>query len=215
MVGSQALMDEICDERRFSKIPAAALRQARNGVHDGLGTAYGPQEKNWGIAHRVLAPKLNPLAIRNMFDGMHDVASQLVTKWARHGPDHVIEVNEDLTRLTFDALALCTMNYRFNSYYSQSMHPFLKAMTEFLATSGDRARRVWFAQIFCVLENRRYWRNIDLLRKTSLDVVQTRKENPTDKNDLLSGMLDGVDPKTGEKMSVGVTCDSSHSPQTH
>ncbi|KAF1345633.1 cytochrome P450 [Lizonia empirigonia] len=182
-------------------VVAAALRQARNGVHDGLGTAYGPQEKNWGIAHRILAPKLNPLAIRSMFDGIHDVASQLVTKWARHGPGSVIEVNEDLTRLTFDALALCTMNHRFNSYYSQDMHPFLKAITEFLKTSGDRARRVWFVQILCVLENRRYWRNIDLLRKTSLDVVQTRKENPTDQDDLLSGMLAGVDPQTGEKMS--------------
>lgn len=40
-------MDEVCDEERFSKIVAASLEQVRNGVHDGLFTAYGPQEKNW------------------------------------------------------------------------------------------------------------------------------------------------------------------------
>jgi cytochrome P450/NADPH-cytochrome P450 reductase len=35
-----------------------------------------------------------------------------------------------------------------------------------------------------------------------MEVIKTRRENPTDKKDLLNGMLSGVDPKTGEKMSV-------------
>ena len=46
-------MNEICDEERFSKIIAAALEQVRNGVHDGLFTARGPQEENWGIERQV------------------------------------------------------------------------------------------------------------------------------------------------------------------
>jgi len=54
-------MNEVCDEERFSKIVAAALEQVRNGVHSGLFTAYGPQEKEWGVAHRVLLPQLGPL----------------------------------------------------------------------------------------------------------------------------------------------------------
>lgn len=53
VVGSQALMNEICDEERFAKVVAASLDQVRNGVHDGLFTAYGPEEKNWG--EQVLA----------------------------------------------------------------------------------------------------------------------------------------------------------------
>lgn len=202
VVGSQALMNEVCDEERFSKIVAAALEQVRNGVHDGLFTAYGPQERNWGIAHRVLLPQLGPLSIRNMFNEMHDVASQLVMKWARHGGNHTIQVVDDFTRLTLDTIALCAMDYRFNSYYYQSMHPFIDAMADFLKVSGDRARRDGISQMFYRTETAKYWEDIELLRKTSLEVIKTRRENPTEKKDLLNGMLYGVDPKTGETMSV-------------
>lgn len=202
VVASQAYMNEICDEERFSKKVAAALEQVRNGVHDGLFTSYGPQEKNWGIAHRVLMPALGPLAIRGMFNEMHDIASQLVMKWARHGSEHTIHVTDDFTRLTLDTIALCAMDYRFNSYYSESMHPFIDAMADFLKVSGDRARRDPISQMFYGAETQKYWKDIELLRNTSQDVIKTRRENPTDKKDLLNGFLNGVDPKTGEKMSV-------------
>ena len=73
IVDSQALMNEVCNEDRFSKIIAVALKQARNGVNDGLGTAYSSQEANWGIAHRTLAPHFGSLAIRSMFNEMHNI----------------------------------------------------------------------------------------------------------------------------------------------
>lgn len=200
-MASQALMDEVCDEERFSKVVAASLNQVRNGTHDGLFTATGPQEKNWGIAHRVLMPALGPLAIRNMFDEMHDIASQLVMKWARQGPEQTIHVTDDFTRLTLDTIALCAMDFRFNSYYSQNMHPFIQAMADFLKVSGDRARRDPISQLFYRSESAQYWENVELLRKTSSQLIDKRKQSPSVKKDLLSGMLNGVDPKTGEKMT--------------
>ncbi|KAL5115197.1 hypothetical protein ACEQ8H_006871 [Pleosporales sp. CAS-2024a] len=200
VIGSQKLMNEVCNEEHFAKIVAAALEQVRNGARDGLFTAYGEQERNWGIAHRVLMPQLGPLSIRNMFNEMHDIASQLVMKWARHGSS-TINVVDDLTRLTLDTIALCAMDYRFNSYYSEKMHPFVDAMSDFLKVSGDRARRDPISQMFYRAETAKYWEDIELLRKTSMEVIQNRRANPTDKKDLLNGMLNGVDPKTGEKMS--------------
>ncbi|KAK7193653.1 hypothetical protein DPSP01_000204 [Paraphaeosphaeria sporulosa] len=201
VIASQALMNEISDETRFSKIIAASLNEVRNGTHDGLFTAKGPEEKNWGIAHRVLLPALGPLAIRNMFDEMHDIASQLVMKWARQGPEQLIQVTDDFTRLTLDTIALCAMDYRFNSYYSEHMHPFIQAMADFLKVSGDRARRDPITQMFYRSETAQYWENVQLLRKVSQEVIDKRKQNPTQKKDLLNGMLNGVDPKTGEKMN--------------
>ncbi|KAF2690981.1 NADPH-cytochrome P450 reductase-like protein [Lentithecium fluviatile CBS 122367] len=201
VVASQSLMDEVCNEDRFSKIIAASLGQVRNGTHDGLFTATGPEEKNWGIAHRVLLPALGPLAIRNMFDEMHDIASQLVMKWARQGPDQVISATDDFTRVTLDTIALCAMEFRFNSFYSEKMHPFIQAMADFLKVSGDRARRDPITQLFYRAESAQYWENVELLRRTSSEVIQKRKQNPSEKRDLLNGMLNGVDPKTGEKMT--------------
>jgi cytochrome P450 / NADPH-cytochrome P450 reductase len=41
-----------------------------------------------------------------MFDEMHDIASQLVVKWARFGSKERIDVTADFTRLTLDSIAL-------------------------------------------------------------------------------------------------------------
>lgn len=117
-------------------------------------------------------------------------------------------MTDDFTRLTLDTIALCAMDYRFNSYYSESMHPFVEAMANFLKVCGDRARRDSITQILYFSENKRYWENIELMRKTSLDVIRARKKNPTDRKDLLNGMLNGVDTKTGEKMTDDNTIDN-------
>jgi cytochrome P450/NADPH-cytochrome P450 reductase len=203
-VGSQALMDEVCDEGRFTKVIAAVLKQARNGVCDGLGTAHGPEERNWGIAHRILAPHFAPLAIENMFGDMHDIAGQLVLKWARHGPEHDIHVTEDFTRLTLDAIALSAMDYRFNSFYKGAMHPFIDALASFLNINEGRAKRSAVLQPFCAFENHKYWASIERLRETGHAVISARKMHPSDKKDLLNAMLHGVDPETGERMTVGL-----------
>lgn len=54
-ISTQALLNEICDEKRFTKVVSGGLEQVRNGVTDGLFTArYG--EENWELAHRILMP---------------------------------------------------------------------------------------------------------------------------------------------------------------
>ena len=83
-------------------------------------------------------PVFGTVAIRDMFPAMEDIVSQLVTKWERFvtflqrsqacferlarrfGPDHVIDPAKDYTKLTLDAIALASMSYRMNSFYSVS-----------------------------------------------------------------------------------------------
>lgn len=104
-ISSQALLNEICDEKRFTKKVSGALNEMRNAIEDGLFTAHFG-EHNWEIAHRTLVPAFGPLSIRDMFDEMHDIASQLIVKWARFGPLQKINVTDDFTRLTLDSIAL-------------------------------------------------------------------------------------------------------------
>ncbi|POS72529.1 bifunctional P-450/NADPH-P450 reductase [Diaporthe helianthi] len=200
VVSSQALVNELCDEKRFKKDVARVLQEVRAGVHDGLFTAHS-DEPNWGIAHRVLMPAFGPMNIQAMFPEMHDIANQLAMKWARHGPSQPIMVTDEFTRLTLDTLALCSMDYRFNSFYHDEMHPFIEAMADFLVESGNKSRRPPFTSIFYREADRKYERNIEILRKTADDVLQARKQNPTDRKDLLNAMLKGVDLKTGQKMT--------------
>lgn len=145
-------------------------------------------------------PAFGPISIRGMFDEMHEIASQLTMKWARYGPQHPIDVTEDFTRLALDTLALCSMGYRFNSYYTSSLHPFVAAMGDFLTESGNRTKRTMPA-FFYRSNDAKYWSDIEILRKTADDVLKERKSNPTDRKDLLTAMLSGVDPKTGQHMS--------------
>lgn len=97
-VSNQKLVNEVCDETRFEKMPSVGLIEIRALLGDGLFSSF-PGEPNWGKAHRTLVPAFGPLGIRKMFDDMLDISSQLVLKWDRLGPDHAIECSDDLTRL--------------------------------------------------------------------------------------------------------------------
>ncbi|KAK9319030.1 putative bifunctional p-450/nadph-p450 reductase [Lipomyces orientalis] len=147
-------------------------------------------ELNWGIAHRVLMPAFGPLSIAGMLDEMHDLAGLLAMNWARHGSSVPIMVADDFTRLTVDILALWPWaTYRFNSFYHDEILPFIEAMGSFLTESGSRFRRPPFTSIFYRDSTHKYFEDIDL-------------RNPTDrKEDLLTAMLNGTDPKTGRKMT--------------
>lgn len=169
-------------------------------MHDGLFTAR-ENEANWGIAHRILMPAFGPASIQGMFPEMHEIASQLALKWARHGESAPIMVTDDFTRLTLDTLALCAMNYRFNSYYHDELHPFIEAMGDFLKESGARSLRPTLTSVLYHQANRKYWEDIQVLRDTAQGVLDSRKKHPTGRKDLLSAMLDGVDSKTGQKLS--------------
>ncbi|KAJ0160697.1 putative bifunctional reductase [Colletotrichum tanaceti] len=199
-VSTNALGNEICDESRFKKTLNNVLSEVREIANDGLFTA-SLDEPNWGIAHRILIPAFGPVTIRGMFDEMVDIASQMALKWARHGPSAPIMVTDDFTRLALDTIALCSMDFRFNSYYREELHPFVKAMGDALIECGNRNRRPAFANYFFRGTEQKFFADIRLLRKTAEEVLEARKAHPSDRKDLLSAMLSGVDPKTGQKMT--------------
>ena len=117
LLASYELVNEICDEKQFVKCPSGPLVELKAAMRDGLFTAdYGNHE--WGIAHRILMPAFGRLALRHMFDEMHEIAGQLVMKWARCGPANRINVTSDFTRLTLDSIADSTASAKRNSISS-------------------------------------------------------------------------------------------------
>jgi cytochrome P450/NADPH-cytochrome P450 reductase len=199
MLNTVALLNEVCDEKRFTKAVDDGLLELRAGVHDGLFTAH-TGEKNWTIAHRVLVPAFGPLNMKDMFDDMKDICSQLVLKWARMGPDYCVPVTDDFTRLTLDTIALCAMGYRFNSFYKDELHPFIHAMLAFLKIGADKPMRPKIMSPFYHAEERKFEKSIAYLRSFSADLVKQRREHPTDAKDLMAAMINGKDPKTGESL---------------
>lgn len=200
VLSNHELFDEICDEKRFTKVIGGPLNELRLAIHDGLFSAH-PGEHAWGVAHRTLVPSFGPLAIRDMFDEMHEILTQLVLKWARYGPDYRIDAADDFTRLTLDSIAICAMDTRFNSFYTEGVHPFIKAMQEVLLEAGRRSVRPSFVKRLMQSADQKYAADIEILQSTAQKIVADKRANQTDKKSLVNAMLNGKDPKTGEKMT--------------
>jgi cytochrome P450/NADPH-cytochrome P450 reductase len=152
-----------------------------------------------------------------MYTDMMDIASQLILKWERFGPDHVFEVSDDFTRLAFDTISLCAMGYRLNSFYTPDVPEFVQAMGDFLSECYFRPRRLFNA--FRTGSNAKFEADADKmmelcaqsgchsfspLRACTHDlgsVIAARKSSGINRGDLLDRMLHGRDPKTGEGLS--------------
>ncbi|KAK8030062.1 cytochrome P450 oxidoreductase OrdA-like [Apiospora rasikravindrae] len=204
VVGNFELFDELCDETRFYKLVSGPLvegpfsPEARGA--EGLFAAIDERREDWAQAHRILLPAFGPLAIENMFPEMHDIASQMVLKWARQGPNHHILAPEDFSRLTLDTIALCAMDYRFNSFYQEDMHPFVKSMNNLLTERSNSAQLGGMLRSLMPSYREQLKQDSDLQFRICQEVVDHRRQNPTEKKDLMNAMLYGKDPKTGETM---------------
>ncbi|KAI0071730.1 bifunctional P-450/NADPH-P450 reductase [Panus rudis PR-1116 ss-1] len=196
-VNSYELLKEVSDDKRFPKIINASLNELRNAAKDGLFTARVPEEINWFIAHRILMPAFSTSSVLGMFDDMYDIVSQLVLKWERFGPNHPIDVSDDFTRLTLDAIALCSMSYRLNSFYRDELPPFVQAMCHFLVESGRRSMRPGIVNMLKRGSALKYQADIDTMMSVVDEILTDRKVHPTDKKDLLTCMIEGRDKETG------------------
>jgi cytochrome P450/NADPH-cytochrome P450 reductase len=203
-VTSQALVNELCDESRFDKSVHLPLEKLRTIAKDGLFTAY-TREPNWAKANHILMPAFNPVAIRKMFPKMMDIAEQLLLKWERIGPGKPLEVADNMTRLTLDTIALCAFNYRFNSFYTESMDPFVNAMTGALHEASNQSIRLDIQTRLMPLTRRKYEQDIGYLFTVSDKLIDDRRQHPRpdgSEPDLLDIMLEQNDPETGEKLSM-------------
>lgn len=202
IASSQELVNELCDESRFNKRVHKALTEIRAFAGDGLFTAHG-DEPNWAKAHRILMPAFGPIGIRGMFDKMLDIAEQMFLRWERFGSHAVIDVADNMTRLTLDTIALCAFDYRFNSFYQDDMHPFVGAMVGALKEAGQRGRRLKVVNNLMLSKQREFRTNIELMQSVAQQLIAERRQDPhgAEKADLLNLMLNGVDPVTGEKLS--------------
>lgn len=132
---------------------------------------------------------------------MQDIAFQLVLKWAREGEDKDILLTDDYTRLTLDTIALCTMDYRFNSFYSEAMHPFVEAMSGVLSHAQKKATRPGlYNKVFGSTEEKQFKEDQATMNRIAQEVIDRRRSNPVDKDDLLNTLLHKRDPKTGALM---------------
>lgn len=202
VVSGYDLVHELCDDKRFEKSIRGALGLVRRFAGDGLFTAR-TQEPNWAKAHNILLPNFGQRAMQRYYPMMLDIAEQLVRKWERLGSGEEIDVTSDMTRLTVDTIGLCGFHYRFNSFYHDAEHPFVKAMARALRISMDELQDVPFERFLRQQRARQLAEAMRQMNATVDRIIQDRRANgdaSTAPADLLSFMLNGVDTKTGARL---------------
>ncbi|KIL51053.1 bifunctional cytochrome P450/NADPH--P450 reductase [Jeotgalibacillus campisalis] len=199
-VSSAALAEEICDETRFDKKVGPALQKVRAFGADGLFTSE-TKEKNWKKAHNILLPSFSQQAMKGYHEKMVDLAAQLIQKWARLNPGDEIDVPEDMTRLTLDTIGLCGFDYRFNSFYRETPHPFVDSMVRALDEAMNQTQRLGIQDKLMIKSKKQFNEDIDYMFSLVDELIAERKQNGDQgEDDLLSHMLKGVDPETGEAL---------------
>jgi len=202
VVSSQRLVDELCDESRFDKKVSGALYNIRDIALDGLFTAK-TTEPNWQKAHNILMPAFSMGSMSNYFPMMLEIAEQMMSRWSQLNAKDEIDVPADMVRLTLDTIGLCGFDYRFNSFGREEPHPFIDSMLVALQESIDRAVAIPMMHSLNVGRRQRYEKHVENLKTIVDAVIAERKAGggATDAKDLLSLMLTGADPATGEKLS--------------
>ena len=142
IVSGADLVEEICDDTRFGKQLGAGLKVGQDGqTSQGLFTSE-TADPMWRRAHNILMAPFSQQAMRGYLPRMVDIAGQLVDKWSRLNPDDEVNVPQDMTALTLDTIALCGFDYRFNSLYRDTPHPFVAAMVRSLAERQKEAKEL-------------------------------------------------------------------------
>ncbi|CAK9781809.1 cytochrome P450 family [Cutaneotrichosporon oleaginosum] len=199
-VSSQELVHYISDETKFEKCVSKPLQEVRNFAGDGLFTAFN-SEHNWTLAHRILIPAFGPLAIKKMQPMMLDVITQMLMFWEHHAGEP-LEAADQFTRLTFDTIGYCAFKYRFNSFHTEKVHPFIDIMVKLLAESQARSRRPGLMQSVMWSSEAEFRANVKELHRLCDEIVAARRRNPDpNAHDLLNNMILDSDPKTGEHLS--------------
>ncbi|KAJ5144821.1 hypothetical protein N7448_002213 [Penicillium atrosanguineum] len=199
-VSNVALLEEICDERRFRKCVTGPVVEMRKCANDCLFTAYD-NEKIWGVAHRIMSPYVSKTATDNCFNDMANVISDLTTKWTSGTKKRVL-FTDDLDRLLMASVMQCFYGQRAELLEGPEP-PLVKAWERITMEAMKRPTRP--KMLTWILYQRGWDNDIKTMRDFATGIIKHRKENPDDsRNDLLDGLLNNTDPQTGERL-----CDTS------
>ncbi|KAK3324349.1 cytochrome P450 [Cercophora scortea] len=208
-ITNHELANEVLSRKDFVKKITGATEHLAKVMPEGILTATHGQE-SWGLTRRTLNPVFTKGAVKEMFPEMLDIASQLVLKWARFGPEEEFDVQEEFTRLSMDTIALCAMGTRFNSFYRENQAEFVQRFGDIFNEVQRRSNRPEWYTAMMWEANRLLDENIQFVRDFCAELVSERRANPADgkKNTIFDAMVNRRDPVSGKELSSSTITDN-------
>lgn len=195
-MGSVALCEELCDEKRFRKFVGGPIVEIRYAVHASLFTAF-EKEAIWGVHHRILAPMMSPAAVADRFVEVRDCASELTAKWRASSGGSPVSAIGELSRLDLETTTFCFYGRKLNGLTGPEP-PMIKAMDGSTSEAVKRPTRPGFVNW---LLRSKFQKDTKTMRQYAADCLEYRKANPTDRKDMLYTMMNAKDPETGNSLT--------------
>lgn len=82
-----------------------------------------------------------------------------------------------MTRLTLDTIGLCGFNYRFNSYYRETPHPFINSMVRALDEAMHQMQRLDVQDKLMVRTKRQFRYDIQTMFSLVDSIIAERRAN--------------------------------------
>jgi cytochrome P450 len=196
-VGNVALCEEICNQNRFRKFVGGPIVEIRYSVHDALFSAFD-NEPSWGVHHRILAPLLTQVAVAQHFTEIHGCTTELTAKWKALSPDSRISVIDELNRLDLETTTRCFYGRKLNGLTGPEP-PMIKAMNGATSEAMKRPTRPKFVN--WLFYKSKFKNDTKAMRQYAAECLQYRKENPTDRKDMLYALMNAKDPETGKSLN--------------
>ena len=107
-----------------------------------------------------------------------------------------------MTSLTLDTIGICGFDYRFNSFYRENNHPFVRAMVNALSTAMTQLQRLPFEHLIRRRQDAEFQADIEYMNGMVDRIIRDRRMDGDEagQHDLLNSMLTGIDRKTGERL---------------
>ena len=125
----------------------------------------------------------------------------MILKWDRLGSTPSHDATDNFTRLSFDIIALCAFDYRCNSFYGDTAHPFVSSMVGMLEEANRRFSRTGLENKIRMWSQRSFDRDISTMHSIVDDIIADRRRNPQESGDILNNLLNARDKETGEGLS--------------
>ena len=198
-MGSVALCEELCDEKRFRKFVGGPIIEIRRAVGISLFDAFD-NDATWGVHHRIIRPMLTADSVRTLFIDIRNTTTELTSKWKAMSATSEAKIKpiEELNRLDTETTTLCFHGRRLNNLTGPPA-PMIQSMDGITSECIKRPTRPGFLN--WLLYQGKFDRDIKTFRDYCADSVAYRKAHPTDRKDMLYTMMNAKDPDTGKSLN--------------
>lgn len=153
----------------------------------------------WRPLRRVAQPAFHRDSVAGMAGMMVRCASEMLDRWAeRLTPGQPFDLAAELQQLTLRIIGHALFSVDLQSTNTREFGEAVDIALEYAAGSANPFR---LPSSVPTPANRRFARAMRLFEKTVLDMLDRRRESGEQPHDLMSMLLDAVDPETGEGLS--------------